>query len=57
VVVHGPEVIDSGSALKVLDYLKNFGNITAVLGGTMVRLAEAMARHLGLDYLGQSTLE
>jgi hypothetical protein len=39
VVVHGPEVIDSGSAQKVLSYLEKFGDITAVLGGTMGRLA------------------
>lgn len=39
VVVHGPEVIDSGSAQKVLCYLKKFGDVTAVLGGTMGRLA------------------
>jgi hypothetical protein len=39
VVVHGPEVVDSGSALKLIDYLKRFGRVTAVLGGTMGRLA------------------
>lgn len=39
VVVHGPEVIDSGSALKALSYLKRFGEVNAVLGGTMGRLA------------------
>lgn len=39
VVVHGPEVVDSGSALKLIDYLKKFGQVTAVLGGTMGRVA------------------
>jgi hypothetical protein len=39
VVVHGPEVIDSGSALGAINYLKRFGKVTAVLGGTMGRLA------------------
>jgi hypothetical protein len=39
VVVHGPEVIDSGLALRVLNYLEKFGIVDAVLGGTMGRLA------------------
>ncbi|MEA2046334.1 MAG: DUF2117 domain-containing protein [Euryarchaeota archaeon] len=39
VVIHGPEVIDSGSALSVLDLLESMGRITAVLGGTMGRVA------------------
>ncbi len=39
VAVHGPEVIDSGFARNVLGYLKRFGDVTAVLGGTMGRLA------------------
>lgn len=39
VVVHGPEVIDSGSALKLIGYLKKFGAVSAILGGTMGRLA------------------
>jgi hypothetical protein len=39
VVVHGPEIVDSGSALKLIDYLKKFGKVTAVLGGTMGRMA------------------
>lgn len=39
VVVHGPEVVDSGSALKLISYLKKFGEVAAVLGGTMGRLA------------------
>ncbi len=39
VIVHGPEVVDSGSAEKVLSYLRRFGDVTALLGGTMGRLA------------------
>ncbi len=39
VVVHGPEVVDSGLALKILSYLEKFGSTNAVLGGTMGRLA------------------
>jgi hypothetical protein len=39
VVVHGPEVVDSGSALQLINYLKRFGTIKAVLGGTMGRVA------------------
>jgi hypothetical protein len=39
VVVHGPEVVDSGSALKLINYLKRFGTVKAVLGGTMGRVA------------------
>jgi hypothetical protein len=39
IVVHGPEVIDSGSALRILSYLGNYGEVHAMLGGTMGRLA------------------
>lgn len=39
VVIHGPKVIDSGRAEKVLEKLSNLGSITAVLGGTMGRAA------------------
>lgn len=39
VVIHGPEVVDSGAALKLINYLKRFGSVTAILGGTMGRLA------------------
>jgi hypothetical protein len=39
VVVHGPEIIDSGCALQLINYLKKQGSVTAVLGGTMGRLA------------------
>ncbi|MFZ2472261.1 MAG: DUF2117 domain-containing protein [Methanothrix sp.] len=39
VVVHGPEIIDNGCALHLLNYLKKLGGVTAVLGGTMGRVA------------------
>lgn len=39
VVVHGPEIIDSGYALRLINYLKKLGSVTAVLGGTMGRVA------------------
>ena len=39
VVVHGPEIIDSGCALQLINYLKKLGSVTAVLGGTMGRVA------------------
>jgi len=39
VVVHGPEVVDSGCAERALDLLEDMGSVTAVLGGTMGRVA------------------
>ncbi len=39
VVVHGPEVVDSGCAQRALDLLEKAGEVTAVLGGTMGRVA------------------
>ena len=39
VVVHGPEVVDSGRAREALDRLERIGSVTAVLGGTMGRVA------------------
>jgi len=39
VVVHGPEVVDSSSALRLINYLKGLGDVHAVLGGTMGRVA------------------
>ena len=39
VVVHGPNIIDSGYALKLIDLLKEYGEVTARLGGTMGRTA------------------
>ncbi|AMK15797.1 hypothetical protein SAMN02910297_00165 [Methanobrevibacter olleyae] len=39
VVVHGPGIIDSGWAIKIIDILSNFGNVRCRLGGTMGRTA------------------
>lgn len=39
IVVHGPNIIDSGYALKLIDLLRNYGNISVRLGGTMGRTA------------------
>ncbi|MDO5852017.1 MAG: DUF2117 domain-containing protein [Methanobacteriaceae archaeon] len=39
VVVHGPGIIDSGYAIKILKILDDFGNVTSILGGTMGRTA------------------
>ena len=39
VVVHGPNIIDSGYALKLIDLLKDYGDVSARLGGTMGRTA------------------
>jgi hypothetical protein len=39
VVIHGPEVIDSGRAKEVLDAVLPMGDVTSVLGGTMGRAA------------------
>lgn len=39
IVIHGPEIIDSGEAKKILDKLSEIGNIRAALGGTMGKTA------------------
>lgn len=39
VVVHGPNIIDSGYAVKIIDLLKEFGDVSCRLGGTMGRTA------------------
>ncbi|MEG3224422.1 MAG: hypothetical protein BME94_02590 [Methanobacteriales archaeon Met13] len=39
VVVHGPEIVDSGFALKILELMKDYGEVRAILGGTMGRTA------------------
>lgn len=39
VIVHGPGIIDSGYALKLIKVLSNYGHISAKLGGTMGRTA------------------
>jgi hypothetical protein len=39
VVVHGPEIVDSGHARKFLNILEEYGQVHARLGGTMGRTA------------------
>ncbi len=39
VVVHGPQIIDSGYALKIIKQLENYGELSICLGGTMGRTA------------------
>ena len=39
VVVHGPGIVDSGWAKKIIDLLSTFGNVRCRLGGTMGRTA------------------
>ncbi|WP_298522795.1 DUF2117 domain-containing protein [uncultured Methanobrevibacter sp.] len=39
VVVHGPNIIDSGYALKLIELLGEYGEVSARLGGTMGRTA------------------
>ena len=38
-MVHGPNIIDSGYALKLIELLKTYGDVSARLGGTMGRTA------------------
>ena len=39
VVVHGPKIIDSGYALKLINLIGDYGDVYARLGGTMGRTA------------------
>ena len=39
VVVHGPNIIDSNWALKLINLLSGYGDVSARLGGTMGRTA------------------
>ncbi len=39
VVVHGPHIVDSGYAKKIIELLGNYGEVKARLGGTMGRTA------------------
>ena len=38
-VIHGPEIIDSGQAALILDFLSSGGEVNAILGGTMGKTA------------------
>ena len=39
IVVHGPNVIDSGYALELINMIKEYGDVSVRLGGTMGRTA------------------
>lgn len=39
IVVHGPNIIDSGYAIKIIDLLSKWGDVSCRLGGTMGRTA------------------
>ncbi len=39
VVVHGPNIVDSGYALKLINLIKEYGDVSVRLGGTMGRTA------------------
>jgi len=39
IVVHGPQIVDSGYALKIIKFLEEYGKVKALLGGTMGRTA------------------
>lgn len=39
IVVHGPQIIDSGYALKIIKQLETYGELNICLGGTMGRTA------------------
>ena len=39
IVVHGPNIIDSGYAVKLIGLLKDYGDVSVRLGGTMGRTA------------------
>lgn len=38
-MVHGPNIIDSGYALKLIDMIREYGDVSVRLGGTMGRTA------------------
>ena len=39
IVVHGPGIVDTGYAKKIINLLSDYGDTTAILGGTMGRTA------------------
>ena len=56
VVVHGPQIVDTGYAVKILKLLENYGEVTAILGGTMGRTAVIDAELEDKIYIGQKLL-
>ncbi|WMW23149.1 DUF2117 domain-containing protein [Methanolobus mangrovi] len=39
VVIHGPDIVDSGMAKEMLDILKEYGNTSAIMAGTIGKTA------------------
>lgn len=56
VVVHGPQIVDTGYAVKILKLLENYGEVTAILGGTMGRTAVIDAELEDTIDIGQKLL-
>jgi len=56
VVVHGPQIVDTGYAVKILELLENYGEVTAILGGTMGRTAVIDAELEDMIDIGQKLL-
>ncbi len=44
-VIHGPELIDSGKIADIIEVLRSLGPVSALVGGTMARVA-ALDKHL-----------
>ena len=55
-VVHGPEIVDSGYAAKIIEILQNYGEVKARLGGTMGRTAVLDAQLEGIIDISQKLL-
>ncbi len=55
-VVHGPEIVDSGYAAKIIEILENYGEVKARLGGTMGRTAVLDAQLEGIIDISQRLL-
>jgi len=56
VVVHGPYIVDSGHAERILKLLKDYGDVKARLGGTMGRTAVHDAELENVIDIGQKLL-
>ena len=56
VVVHGPQIVDTGFARKILELLGNYGAVKARLGGTMGRTAVIDANLEGIIDINQKLL-
>ena len=56
VVIHGPEIVDSGYASKIIEILQKYGKVKARLGGTMGRTAVLDARLENIIDISQKLL-